>query len=141
MKRALFFLTALVLFQGPGIFGATPKAADDDPDKPGKITGIPIDRPNGSFLGIEIKDGNFKLTFYNAKKKKVPADVALAALHWPVHYQPNEERTVLGTLTDDGTALTSEKPVRAPHAFKLHISLFAEGAENALENYVIDFHD
>ena len=35
------------------------------------ITGIPINRPNGTFLGIEIVDENFKLTFYNAKKKPI----------------------------------------------------------------------
>jgi len=142
MKRALFLLTALVLLHGPGTVGAPPKATDDDdPDKPGKITGIPITRPNGTFLGIEIKDGNFKLTFYNAKKKPIPVDVARAILRWPVHYQPNQETAILSNPASDGHALTSEKVVRAPHDFKLYISLFAEGAENAVETYVVDYHD
>ena len=141
MKRALFILTALAFAHVSAAIGAPPSSAGDDSDKPGKIIGIPISRPNGTFLGIEIKDGNFKLTFYNAKKKPIPADVARAVLRWPVHYQPNQELAILTTPVSDGTALTSEKAVRAPHDFKLYISLFAEGAESALESYVIDFHD
>jgi len=47
----------------------------------------------------------------------------------------------MGSADSDGTSLSSEKSIRAPHEFKLFISLFAEGAENAAETYVVDFHE
>ena len=60
-------------------------------DAPGKIAGIEIARPNGGFLGLQIVNNNFVLSFYDAKKKKIPPDVARAALRWPVKYPPNAQ--------------------------------------------------
>ena len=53
-------------------------------------------------------------------------------------YKLGDERTVLNP-NSDGTALTSGTFVRPPLVFKLYLALFAEGSDDAVENYVIDF--
>ena len=90
----------------------------------------------GGFLGLQVVNNNFLLSFYDAKKKKIPPDVARAALRWPVKYQPGPERTV---LNPGGGGLTSAKSVKPPLTFKVFISLFAEGSEEAVENYTLDY--
>ena len=104
----------------------------------GVIPGTTIARPNGHFLGLEVVTGNFKLSFYNEHKKPEAGDLSSAVLRWPVHYQPNDERTLL-TPTGDGLALTSGKAVKAPLSFKLFMSMFAPGKTDPVESYVIDF--
>lgn len=119
--------------------GAAADAKKPVPPEPeGKISGLAVARPNGGFLGLVVEDGKFKISFYNAKKKPVPVDVARASARWPVNYKVFDERTVLNPNAD-GTALTSPKFVRPPYTFRLYLSLFAEGSEDAVENYVIDF--
>ncbi len=115
------------------------KAAKKKEDEIGKIDGIEIARPHG-FLGIQMVGSNFKLSFYDQKKKPVVADVARAVLHWPVSYQPVHDRTVLNP-TGDGKSFTSGKVVRPPLNFKLFISLVPKDApDDAVgETYVIDF--
>jgi hypothetical protein len=107
-------------------------------DPPAKIDGVAISRPNGGFLGLQVLNNNFVLTFYDAKKKKVAPDVARATFRWPVKYQPGPERTVLNP--NGGFALTSAKDIRPPLTFKVFISLFVEGKEDAVESYTVDFH-
>lgn len=108
------------------------------PEEAPKIPGVVVSRPNGSFLGVLVEDGRFKISFYDAKKKPVPVDVSRASARWPVHYKVFDERTVLNP-NGDGTALTSPKFVRPPYTFKLYLSLFGEGNDQAVEQYVIDF--
>ena len=111
------------------------------PEPPAKIDGIVLNRPNGGFLGLQLLNSNFKLSFYDAKKKPATVDVARATARWPVHYKIGpDERTVLNP-TADGKALTSTWFVRPPHTFKLYLSLLNDGQENAVESYVIDFHE
>jgi hypothetical protein len=107
-------------------------------DPPATIDGVAITRPNGGFLGLQILNNNFVLTFYDAKKKKVAPDVARAALRWPVKYQPGPERTVLNP--SGGFALASAKDVRPPFTFKVFISLFVEGKDDPVESYTVDYH-
>jgi hypothetical protein len=100
MKRFVFMMLAgLLLTAVRGV------AAPDD-EKEGTIAGTPIQRPQGGWLGIELKDNSFVLTFYNAKKKPTPADKTGAALRWAVHYQPNDERTEI-TPTGDPEVFSS----------------------------------
>lgn len=108
------------------------------PEEEPKIPGITLARAKGGFLGILVENGKFKLSFYDEKKKPAKADVTRATARWPVQYKTGDERAVLNP-DGDGTALTSPKFVRPPYAFKLYLFLFAEGSENAVENYVIDF--
>lgn len=138
MKRAAFLvLTGLMLSAACGV--AAPAAPTPTPtaEKEGTIAGMPIKRPQGGWLGIEIKEGVFRLTFYNDKKKPVQADRSSAVLRWSVHYQPNPERTQL-VPSDDAAVLASNYPVKPPHTFKLHIALLTEGSPD-VESYVIDF--
>lgn len=121
-----------------------PAAKQPAPTKPKPetpvIVGIPIERPNQEFLGLAVVDNHFSLSFYNAKKKKIPANVQRATLRWPVKYQPNDERTVLN-VSADGMTLASGMTVRPPRKFKVFMSLFVEGSEAAVETYNIDFHE
>ena len=128
-------LTASPLRAATPVPPAAPAEAD------GTIDGTTIPRGNGEFIGLQVvggTGGTFKLSTYNKKKKPENCPFTQAVLRWPVHYQPNDERTLL-LPSSDPTALTSEKPVRAPLAFKLYISLFVAGKEDPVESYVIDF--
>lgn len=121
-----------LLLSGVGAVAApaAPKAPADD-DKVGTIAGLEIARKQGGYIGVEIVGGNFKITFYNEKKKPVAADRSSAVLRWPVHYQPNNEHTEL-LPTSDPAVLSNAYPVRAPYVFhKLHIVLMNEGGADA----------
>lgn len=118
------------------------RAADPAPEdeKEGTVLGTPIARSGGGWLGLEIKDNAFVMTFYNAKKKHTPADASSAVLWWPVHYQPNPERTEL-VPTGDPAVLASAYSVKAPHTFVLHIVLLFEGKPDQSESYVINYSE
>jgi len=110
-------------------------------DEVGKIDGLEIARGSG-FLGLQIVNGTFKLSFYDAKKKPVAPDVASAAFRWNVNYQKMPERTI---LSPSGTALVSDKTVKPPYSFKLFVTLFkqagsgADGSDAGAESFTIDF--
>jgi hypothetical protein len=132
MKRILLIAIA-------GMLLACVRAGAAPDDKEGTITGIPIKRAAAGWLGIEIKDNCFRMTFYDDKKKPVAADRDSAVLWWPVHYQPNDERTEL-TSSDNPAVLSSPYTVKAPHTFKLHITLLIPGSTD-VETYVVDFSE
>jgi hypothetical protein len=120
---------------------AAKKDAKKKPEAPRKIEGLEIPRKGAGFLGIKIEGGNFVLSFYDKDKKPVAADVSRAVLRWPVHYQPNDERTQLEP-TSDGKTFTSAKVVRPPFTFKLYLTLLKDAAPNepvATEEYIVDF--
>jgi hypothetical protein len=128
----------------PAAAKAPAKAEPKKEEPMGTIEGIEIKRGSG-YLGIQLVGGNFKLSFYDAKKKPVVADVSRAVLRWPVAYRELDERTVLNP-SGDGKSLTSEKIVRAPHTFKLFITLLAGANDKAganeeagSETFVVDF--
>lgn len=118
-------------------------------EKEGTVSGTAIQRANGGWLGIEVKDQNFWMTFYNHKKKPVAADASAAVLWWSVQYQTNPERTEL-TPSSNPAVLASAYVVRPPYSFKLHITLLSDANAGsapaygaapppAPESYVIDF--
>lgn len=120
---------------------ADPKTKSAKKEDVPKIEGIEIPRGEKGFLGIQIAEATFKLSFYDAQKKPVKADVDRAALRWDPKYKVGEERVVL-TPTADGKALTSQKNIRPPYNFKLFITLIrdaAEGQPPVNETLVIDF--
>ena len=86
------------------------------------IPGQIIPRANGTFLGLEIDGGNFKLSFYDAKKKPMSPDVARAAARWPNsrHADQGPNRTV---LNPNGNALVGNKNVQPPFSFTVFISV------------------
>ena len=105
-------------------------------DEMGKITGIEIPRGSG-FMGIELVNGTFKLSFYDAKKKPVEPDVDRAALKWNVKTQSLPERVILNR---DGNALTNPKVIKPPYTFSLAITLFrGEGDAATTENFSVAF--
>jgi hypothetical protein len=105
------------------------------------IPGIVIPRTNGGYLGLTLENSNFKLSFYDAKKKPAKADVVRATARWQAQYKALDERAVLNP-TPDGMALVSNKFVRPPYVFKLYLTLFkggGEGEETTAEPYLVDF--
>ena len=103
-----------------------------------KIPGMEIARPNGTFLGLEVVGGNFKLTFYDKKKKAMGVDVTRATARWPNPRSPGDNRTV---LNGNGTALVGAKPVLPPFNFNVFLTLLkGEGEEaKAVETYTVAF--
>jgi hypothetical protein len=120
----------------PGAAKADGKAdAKKKEDEIGKIDGMEIAR-GGGFLGLQIVNGTFKLSFYDAKKKPVAPDVTRAAFRWNVNYQKQPERVV---LMPSDKSLVSDKTVRPPYSFKLFITLFRGESDEGAENLTVDF--
>jgi hypothetical protein len=111
------------------------KKAAEEP----KIPGVTIARANGTFLGLEVVGGNFKLSFYDAKKKPMAVDVTRATARWPNTRGPGDNRTVLNS---SGNALVGNKPVIPPFNFTVYITLLqGEGDEaKAVESVVVPYH-
>ena len=105
-----------------------------------KIPGTVINRPNGTFLSLEVTDGNFKLSFYDKKHKLMAVDVTRATARWPNTKSalPAQFRTV---LNGSGTALVGQHPVYPPYTFNVFLTLLqGEGEEaKAVENYTVAF--
>lgn len=127
----------------PGKAAPSAKAAPADPAKKkeeamGKITGTEIPRANGTFLGLEVVNGTFKLTFYDKKKKPVTMDVTRATARWPNTRAPGDNRTV---LNGSGTSLVGAKPVVPPYTFNVYLTLLRGEGENAqaVESFVVPF--
>lgn len=121
----------------------TSAAKDAGPKQkaPGKIKGVPVKRDGGGFLGVEIVDGTFRISFYDEHKKPIVPDVSSIALRWPVQYQPNDEHASLFPDAS-GKYMTSEKIVRPPYSFKLYITLLKATSPDegpSAKTYVIDF--
>lgn len=148
----ILLLTAVLVFAGsspvrasakppPGSSGAKNVVAPAPAPAPEpEIPGLVISRPNGGFLSLLVDgNGNFRLAFYDAKKKAAPVDVARARARWSVRYKATDERTVL-IPTADGSALTSPLVIRPPYIYRIYLSLFVEGSDEAVESYPnIDF--
>jgi len=120
---------------------AAPKPVPKPPAKKveePKIPGYNITRANGTFLGLEVIGGNFKLSFYDKKKKAMAPDVLRGTARWPNVRGPGDNRTV---LNPNGTALTGSKPVIPPFTFNVYLTLMQkEGEEEkSVESYVVPF--
>lgn len=119
---------------------SAPKPADKKKADPmGKIDGIAIARPNGTYLGLNAASGIFCLSFYDAKKKPISCDVARASARWQspkLRFQSNE----ILNPSSDGKALFGGKPVVPPRYFKVYLSLLDANGQ-VTESYVVDYHD
>jgi hypothetical protein len=126
----------------PAAKPAAPKAAVEKKEvkkeELPKIPGHVINRPNGTFLSLEVVGGNFKLTFYDKKHKPMALDVTRATARWPNPRAPGDNRTV---LNGSGTALIGAKPVIPPYNFNVYLTLLqGEGEEaKAVETYTVAF--
>jgi hypothetical protein len=103
-----------------------------------KIPGTNITRKNGTFLGLEVVDGNFKLSFYDKKKKPMAPDVTRASARWPNVRGPGDYRTILNS---SGNALVGARAVTPPYTWNVFLTLLeGEGDEaKAVESYVVPF--
>jgi len=103
-----------------------------------KIPGTVIDRGNGNFLGLQVLNNNFVLTFYDKKHKPMAADVTRVVARWPNPRSPGDNRTV---LNGSGTSMTGPKPVLPPYNFNVYLTLLkGEGDEaKAVENYTVQY--
>lgn len=103
-----------------------------------KIPGAVIPRANGTFLGLEVVGGNFKLSFYDKKKKTMAPDITRATARWPNPRSPGDNRTI---LNPSGGALLGNKPVVPPLTFTVYVTLLqGEGDEaKAVESFVVPF--
>lgn len=121
-----------------GKAATTAKKVEKKKEELPKIPGTVINRPNGTFLGLEVVGGNFKLTFYDNKHKPMAVDVTRATARWPNPRAPGDNRTV---LNGSGTALVGAKPVIPPYTFNVFITLLVGVGEEAkaVENYTVAF--
>ena len=127
--------------KAPATKPGDPKAPVVKKEEPmGVIKGTEIKRANGTFLGLEVVGGRFKLSFYNAKKKPMGVDVTRANARWPNKRSgtPSEYRTV---LNGSGNALVGDGPVLAPLNFTVRLVLIqGEGEEGkVVESFVVPF--
>lgn len=149
MKTRLLFL-AVLMFGGLSLSAqpAKPVAPVQPADKAAvepKIAGVTVQRSNGTYLGVSLENGSFKLSFYDAKKKPALPDVPRAAARWNPSQKVGSDRIILNPSAD-GKALVGNKPVRPPYVFKLYLTLLkgeesSDGAAptQAVETYTIDF--
>jgi hypothetical protein len=128
--------TGTAATKAAGAKGAADKAGKKE-EPPPKIEGMEIARGAKGFLGLQVVDGNFKLSFFDPKKKAVAPDVRRAVLRWTPNYKPGTEIYVLEA--GGGKFLSVAKTVRPPYSFKLFMSLFVEGNDEPVESYVLDF--
>ncbi|MBA4136099.1 MAG: hypothetical protein C0518_02140 [Opitutus sp.] len=152
MKTRLVLLFAL-LFGGGSLLAQTtkqpaaPGKAAPGKSAPGKtepakeefkIEGTTLNRADGTFLGLTLQDGKFKLSFHDQEKKPMPVNVLRAVARWPNVHGPGQNRTVL-TPAGDGTFLLGAQFVRPPLSFKLFLTLVAAEDGESTENYTVDF--
>lgn len=117
--------------------GAAPAKQTPIKEEP-KIEGTVLNRPDGTFLGLTLLEGKYKLAFYDREKKPMPANVLRAVARWPNLHGSGQNRTVLNP-TGDGTYLLGTHFVRGPHSFKLFLVLIAQEDAEATETYTVDF--
>jgi hypothetical protein len=103
-----------------------------------KIAGMTLNRPDGTFLGLTLQEGKYKLAFYDKDKKPAKVNVLRAVARWPNLHGPGDNRAILNAA-GDGTFLLGNQFVRGPYAFKLFITLIASEEGTGNENYTVDF--
>ena len=122
----------------PGAPGKTAPGQKAGETEEPVIEGTVLNRPDGTFLGLTLHEGKYKLAFYDAEKKPMPVNVLRAVARWPNMHGPGQNRAVLNPA-GDGTFLLGNQFVRGPHAFKLIIVLITTEAGDSTESYTVDF--
>ena len=135
----LVLIPSIAAAAAPGTKAPAPGAKKAEP---AKIEGIEVPRAAGGFLGVALVGGSFKISFYDAKKLPVQANVTRALLRWDPKGRVGQERVMLNRSAD-GLSLSAPKNIRPPYVFKLFITLLQDTPDSAegtaTETYVIDF--
>jgi hypothetical protein len=88
-------------------------------------------------MQVKMEENAFVLRFYDKKHVQIPPNVDRATIRLtPASRKP--ERVVLARSAD-GMSLTHGRPIRAPHVFKIDISLFSGPSETAVESFTTNF--
>lgn len=106
-----------------------------------KIPGMEIARSNGTFLGLEVMDGKFKLTFYDKKKKPTAIDVTRATARWP-NTRSSVKAFNRSVLNPAGrSSLIGSTPALPPFTGSVFINLLQGEGEDAkvVETYSVAF--
>lgn len=116
-----------------------PVVKKEEKEKMGVIPGITIPRPNGTFLGFELVDGKFKVSFYDKKKKPMAVDVSGGLARWPNVRGPGDIRS---PLNPSGKALMAVKIAPPPYNYTVYITLLKGDGDDAkaVESYTVMFH-
>lgn len=135
---ALLAALPLTAQTAPGRPGPKSPAAKTEGGEQAEIPGTVITRPDGTFLGLTLEDGKYKLAFYDKEKKPMPVNVLRATARWPNLHGPGQNRTVLNRA-GDGTYLLGSQFVRGPFAFRLFLTLITSETTDSAETYSLEF--
>lgn len=116
-----------------------PTAAGGEEEEEGEVKGIPLQRPNGTWLGVTMDGLNLRMTFYNAKKNPTAPDIVRATARWNRPTVATPERAVLNP-SGDGFSLTGNRVVRKPWTFVVYFSLVNDKDE-VVESYQVQLND
>jgi hypothetical protein len=138
MKRAIaLLLLGLILI-----------AQSEAATQTGKISGLPVHRHNGTWLGIQLSAGNFRVTFYDKNKDPMAADATSVVLSWTTPktgtYAPPPSSTQLFPLADISSVLTNSFYVPYSHPMSIKITLIVPASDPsalspATETYNVKF--
>lgn len=112
------------------------EAKTNPEDEMGIIEGIELARADGTFFGLQVVGGNFKLTAYDKKKKPTKLNLPRATARWNASQKTGQDFTVLNS-SGDGTSLSGTKFVRPPYNFTVYLVLLNEAGE-VVENYQVN---
>ena len=103
------------------------------------IPGIVIERKDQKgYLGLELEDFKYKLTFYGENKEPIKADIPRALFRWSRINRSGSERYML-SAGSEASVLTSPRNVKPPYNFRLFIVLLDDDEETKSETYVVQF--
>ncbi len=130
------FLALAGLWAAPR--AAVTKGKTETPEAEPKILGTVVTRADGTFLGLEVVAGNFKLSFYDAEKKAIAPNVSQARATWPNPRGQGNLRTMLN-LSEN--ALVGANPVLPPYTYDVRLVLLQGTGEQqqVVESFVVPF--
>ncbi len=117
MKRAIALL----------LLGLTVVTLSEAATQTGKISGLAVHRQNGTWLGIQLSAGNFRVTFYDKNKNTMAADATAVVLSWATPktgtHAPPPTSTQLSPLPDISSVFTNSFYVAYTRPMNLRITL------------------
>jgi hypothetical protein len=117
MKRAIALLLLGLVFIAQG----------EASTQTGKIPGAAVHRHNGTWLGIQLTAGNFRVTFYDKNRIPMAADATGVILSWTTPktgtHAPPPTSTQLSPLTDISSVFTNSYYVPYSRPINLKVML------------------